>query len=180
MATVAPSIVESEEKDIKETLGDKAIKRLLAQGKQRGYITCDELNEALPEDKLTSEQIEDIMAMISEMGINIVEDEEAETGQDAVTPVAKADDDGDEDASEAASEVGRTDDPVRLYLREMGSVELLSREGEIEIAKRIEAGRAMLIGAICESPFTMRAIVAWWDALQQDQMLLHKIRRFLL
>lgn len=175
MATVASPIVEIDEKDLKDTLGEKTIKRLLAQGKQRGYITCEELNEALPEDKLSAEQIEDIMAMISEMGINIVEDEEVEAEQEIASPTVKVDADGEEGIVDTNAEAGRTDDPVRLYLREMGSVELLSREGEIEIAKRIEAGRATLIGAICESPFTMQAIVAWWDALQQDQMLLRDI-----
>jgi len=175
MATMAPSPTDTsefEEKEIKETLSEKTIKRLLAQGKQRGYITYEELNEALPEDKLTSEQIEDIMSMISDMGINIVEDEEAE--QEDKPKVIKVDDDSEAEVAEE-SEAGRTDDPVRLYLREMGSVELLSREGEIEIAKRIEAGREMMIGAICESPLTIRAIVSWRDALNQDQMLLRDI-----
>jgi len=175
MATIAPSLTDTsefEEKEVKDTLGEKTIKRLLAQGKQRGYITYEELNEALPEDKLNSEQIEDIMSMISDMGINIVEDEEAE--QEETQKITKADEESDTDASED-SEAGRTDDPVRLYLREMGSVELLSREGEIEIAKRIEAGREMMIGAICESPLTIRAIVSWREALNQDQMLLRDI-----
>ncbi len=175
MATIAPSLTDApdlEEKDVKDTLGEKTIKRLLAQGKQRGYITYEELNEALPEDKLNSEQIEDIMSMISDMGINVIEDEEAE--QEETPKAIKADDETEAEAPEE-SEVGRTDDPVRLYLREMGSVELLSREGEIEIAKRIEAGREMMIGAICESPLTIRAIVSWRDALNQDQMLLRDI-----
>ncbi|MBI2706981.1 MAG: RNA polymerase sigma factor RpoD [Proteobacteria bacterium] len=172
---MAPSLTDTpdfEEKEVKETLSEKTIKRLLAQGKQRGYITYEELNEALPEDKLNSEQIEDIMSMISDMGINVVEDEEAE--QEEKPGVAKVDDESDAEVAED-SEAGRTDDPVRLYLREMGSVELLSREGEIEIAKRIEAGREMMIGAICESPLTIRAIVSWRDALNQDQMLLRDI-----
>ncbi len=170
MATVAP-LIESEDKEIKDA---KTVKRLLALGKQRGYITCDELNEALPEDKLTSEHIEDIMVMISEMGINIVEDEEIE--QEVAADAPKKEEGAEDEPEDAAAlEVGRTDDPVRLYLREMGNVELLSREGEIEIAKRIEAGRAMLIGAICESPLTIRAIVAWKEALREDQMLLRDI-----
>lgn len=172
---MAAPIAEStsfEEKDVKETLSEKAIKQLLAQGKQRGYITYEELNEALPEDKLSSEQIEDIMSMISDMGINVVEDEEVEAEEKPKRP-ATSDDDEEEPAE--VSEVGRTDDPVRLYLREMGSVELLSREGEIEIAKRIETGREMLIGAICENPLTIRAIVSWRDALNKDQMLLRDI-----
>jgi RNA polymerase primary sigma factor len=175
MATIATSIAEMsdlDEKDIKDTLGEKAIKALLAQGKQRGYITYEELNEVLPEDKLNSEQIEDIMSMISDMGINVVEDEEAEQGE---KPKRITADEEEEVEAAEESEAGRTDDPVRLYLREMGSVELLSREGEIEIAKRIESGREMMIGAICESPLTIRAIVAWRDALNQDQMLLRDI-----
>lgn len=175
MTTMAAPIADPTdfaEKDIKETLGEKAIKQLIAQGKQRGYITYEELNEVLPEDKLSSEQIEDIMSMISEMGINIVEDEEVEV--DEKTKSTTRSDEDEEEAAEV-SEVGRTDDPVRLYLREMGSVELLSREGEIEIAKRIESGQEMLIGAICENPLTIRAIVSWRDALNKDQMLLRDI-----
>lgn len=177
MATMSNSSAEAtafDEKDVKETLSEKAIKQLLAQGKQRGYITYEELNEVLPEDKLTSEQIEDIMSMISDMGINIVEDEEAEQEEKPKRIRPESDSEEEEEAPEP-TEAGRTDDPVRLYLREMGSVELLSREGEIEIAKRIEAGREMLIGAICESPLTIRAIVTWRDALNQDQMLLRDI-----
>lgn len=175
MTTMAAPIADPtafEEKEIKETLSEKAIKQLLAQGKQRGYITYEELNEVLPEDKLSSEQIEDIMSMISEMGINIVEDEEVESEEKPKRP-STTEEDGEEVAE--VSEVGRTDDPVRLYLREMGNVELLSREGEIEIAKRIESGREMLIGAICENPLTIRAIVSWRDALNKDQMLLRDI-----
>jgi RNA polymerase primary sigma factor len=174
MATTAVSIAETthfDEKDIK--LGEKALKQLLAQGKQRGYITYEELNEVLPEDRLNSEQIEDIMSMISDMGINVVDDEE-EAEQEEKSKRAQASDESGE-AVPGVVEVGRTDDPVRLYLREMGSVELLSREGEIEIAKRVEAGREMMIGAICESPLTIRAIVTWRDALNQDKMLLRDI-----
>jgi RNA polymerase primary sigma factor len=175
MATMAAPITDPsdlEEKEIKETLSEKAIKQLLAQGKQRGYITYEELNEVLPEDKLSSEQIEDIMSMISDMGINVVEDEEVEAEE---KPKRTPTDEDVEDEPAEVSEVGRTDDPVRLYLREMGSVELLSREGEIEIAKRIESGREMMIGAICENPLTIRAIVSWRDALNKDQMLLRDI-----
>jgi len=175
MATPIPETTDFDEKDnnLKDTLSEKGIKQLLAQGKQRGYITYEELNEVLPEEKLSSEQIEDIMSMISDMGINIVEDEEVEQEEKPKTP--KVDAEGGEEPAEEVVEVGRTDDPVRLYLREMGSVELLSREGEIEIAKRIEAGREMMIGSICESPLTIRAIVTWRDALNQDQMLLRDI-----
>ncbi len=178
MAIMANSTVETphfDEKNIKETLSEKAIKQLLVLGKQRGYITYEELNEALPEDKLSSEQIEDIMSMISDMGVNVVEDEEAEQEEKPKRTNVDGESEAEEEEAPEASEVGRTDDPVRLYLREMGSVELLSREGEIEIAKRIEAGREMMIGAICESPLTIRAIVNWRDALNQDQMLLRDI-----
>ncbi|MBY0293561.1 MAG: RNA polymerase sigma factor RpoD [Alphaproteobacteria bacterium] len=178
MSTMANLTVETphfDEKDVKETLNEKAIKHLIAQGKQRGYITYEELNEILPEDKLNSEQIEDIMSMISDMGINLIEDEEAE--QEEKPKHIQFDEEAPEEQEKASevSDAGRTDDPVRLYLREMGSVELLSREGEIEIAKRIESGREMMIGAICESPLTIRAIVTWRDALNQDQMLLRDI-----
>jgi RNA polymerase primary sigma factor len=172
MATSISDDSEFEEKESKDAVSEKAIKALLASGKQRGFITYEELNEALPEDKVSSEKIEDIMSMISDMGINVVEDEETE--QEDKTKALKSSDNEDEDSIDEV-EVGRTDDPVRLYLREMGSVELLSREGEIQIAKRIEAGREMMIGAICESPLTIRAIVAWRDALNQDQMLLRDI-----
>lgn len=174
MTTMAAPMTEAnvdEEKDIKETLNQKALKQLLSQGKSRGYVTYEELNEVLPEDKLNSEQIEDIMSMISEMGINVIEDEEVET-EESPKRAASGDEETEE---EEASEAGRTDDPVRLYLREMGSVELLSREGEIEIAKRIESGHEMMIGAICENPLTIRAIVSWRDALNKDQMLLRDI-----
>ena len=177
MANMASSTAETTNNDDKNpkdiVLGEKAIKQLLAQGKLRGYVTYEELNEILPEDKLSSEQIEDIMSMISDMGINIIEDDEADQEEKPKSALQ-----GDEDGTEAAAEVseaGRTDDPVRLYLREMGTVELLSREGEIEIAKRIESGREMMIGAICESPLTIRAIVTWRDALNKDQMLLRDI-----
>jgi RNA polymerase primary sigma factor len=175
MTTVANSMTRSddfEDKEVKKTIDEKTVKQLLAQGKKRGYITYEELNEVLPEDKLASEQIEDIMSTISEMGINVVEDEEVDPGEK--TESAQRDED-DEDEGLEASEAGRTDDPVRLYLREMGGVELLSREGEIEIAKRIESGREMMIGAICENPLTIRAIVSWCDALSKDQMLLRDI-----
>jgi len=174
MTTMAIPVTEtnnSEEKEIKEALGEKALKQLLAQGKSRGYITYEELNEVLPEDKLSSEQIEDIMSMISEMGINVVEDEEVELEEKPKRAGANEEEEEEVEVSEA----GRTDDPVRLYLREMGSVELLSREGEIEIAKRIESGHEMMIGAICENPLTIRAIVSWRDALNKDQMLLRDI-----
>ena len=154
-----------------------AVKRLIAKGKERGYITFDELNAVLPSDQNSSEQIEDVMAMLSEMGIQVVESEETE---DAEAPVAKKEDEEEKEPDEAGGNVdeaslGRTDDPVRMYLREMGSVELLSREGEIAIAKRIEAGRDMMIGGLCESPLTFRAIIAWHEALKAGRMLLRDI-----
>ena len=147
------------------------VKKMVARGKERGYITYDDLNAALPPDQVSSEQIEDTMAMLSEIGINVVENEESEEAAAEETPT---------EAEPAAGNVneddlGRTDDPVRMYLREMGSVELLSREGEIAIAKRIEAGREMMIGGICESPLTIRAIVQWHDDLVEGRMLLRDI-----
>jgi RNA polymerase primary sigma factor len=157
-----------------------AVKKLVARGKERGYVTYDELNAALPSEQVSSEMIEDTMAMLNEIGINVVESEESEDGEAAVEkPAAKAEDD-DKDEEESGGNVdeatlGRTDDPVRMYLREMGSVELLSREGEIAIAKRIEAGRDMMIGGLCESPLTFKAIVAWHEAVNNGRMLLRDV-----
>src|ERR1700739_3625216 len=135
-----------------------AIKRMVARGKERGYITYDELNAALPPDEVSSEQIEDTMAMLSEMGINLVE-----SGEGEETAAAEEEFSGETEMSTAGNvdeeDLGRTDDPVRMYLGEMGLFELVSREGEIAIAKRIEAGREMMIGGICESPMTIRAIL---------------------
>ena len=148
-----------------------AIKRMLARGKERGYVTYDELNAALPPDQVSSEQIEDTMTMLSELGVNVIENEESE---EPAAPDAD-ESDGEVRGNLDDDDIGRTDDPVRMYLREMGSVELLSREGEIAIAKRIEAGREMMIGGICENPMTMRAIVAWRDALNEGKMLLRDI-----
>ena len=148
-----------------------AIKKMVARGKERGYLTYDELNAALPTDQVSSEQIEDTMTMLSELGINVVENEDAEE------PAASDSEDGEAEARGNLDDddIGRTDDPVRMYLREMGSVELLSREGEIAIAKRIEAGREMMIGGICESPLTVRALMLWRDALNEGKMLLRDI-----
>jgi len=149
-----------------------AIKKMVARGKGRGYVTYDELNAALPPEQVSSEQIEDTMTMLSELGVNVVETEEAEEGGED-----HADEDGEGRAAGNVNEedIGRTDDPVRMYLREMGSVELLSREGEIAIAKRIEAGREMMIGGLCESPLTIRALLGWRDALIDGRMLLRDI-----
>ncbi|MEA3264563.1 MAG: RNA polymerase sigma factor RpoD [Pseudomonadota bacterium] len=160
-------------------LNEASIKKLIARAKRRGVITVDELNEALPQDQMTSEQIEDIMAAISEMGVNIVESDE-----DAVDPDEKEVEEIDEqpegmaerpDLIKRKETVERTDDPVRMYLREMGAVELLSREGEIAIAKRIEAGRDTMILGLCESPITFHAIIQWSEALNNEEMQLREI-----
>jgi RNA polymerase primary sigma factor len=148
-----------------------AIKKMVARGKERGYLTYDELNAALPQDQVSSEQIEDTMTMLSELGINLIESEESEEPAEAEAEDGEAESRGNVDGDD----IGRTDDPVRMYLREMGSVELLSREGEIAIAKRIEAGREMMIGGICESPLTVAALVKWRDALNEGKMLLRDI-----
>ncbi len=170
------------EQDADTTLLDtqsSAVKRLIAKGRERGHITFDELNLVLTPDQTSSEQIEDLMAMLSEMGIQVVEGEEAEEADPAAVKPEKAEEEegGSEEAAGNvdAENLGRTDDPVRMYLREMGSVELLSREGEIAIAKRIEAGRDMMIGGLCESPLTFRAIIAWHEALKAGRMLLRDI-----
>jgi RNA polymerase primary sigma factor len=146
----------------------EAVKKMIQKGKERGYVTIDEINAVLPPDKINSDMIEDTMATLSEMGISVTE------GDDEEAPKAES---GDEEEQKNVEEedLGRTDDPVRLYLREMGSVELLSREGEIAIAKRIEAGREMMIGGICESPLTIQAILSWHDALNEGRMLLRDI-----
>ena len=150
-----------------------ALKKLLQRGKERGFVTYDELNSALPPEEVSSEQIEDTMTTLSELGINVVENEESD---EAATEDAKP---GTETAlttkSDEEQDLGRTDDPVRMYLREMGSVELLSREGEIAIAKRIEAGRERMIGAICESPLTVRALMTWRDGLVEGVILLRDV-----
>ena len=170
------------EQDTDTTLLDTqsaAVKRLIAKGRERGHITFDELNAVLPPDQNSSEQIEDVMAMLSEMGMQVVESEEAEEADPAVAKPEKDEEKEPEEGAPAGNvdeeSLGRTDDPVRMYLREMGSVELLSREGEIAIAKRIEAGRDMMIGGLCESPLTFRAIIAWHDALKAGRMLLRDI-----
>jgi len=181
MATKAAAVRESEASDQNEAAGDgplmdsvtAAVKKLIAKGKERGYITIDELNAVMPPDDSASEQIEDVMTLFSEMGVNVVENEESEeagepkdsNGSTSVRPAGNLNDD----------DIGRTDDPVRMYLREMGSVELLSREGEIAIAKRIEAGREKMIGSLCESPLTMRAIAHWHDALVEGDLLLRDV-----
>ncbi len=161
-------------------LSDDAVKRMIKTAKKRGYVTMDELNAVLPSEEVTSEQIEDTMSMLSDMGINVVEEDEAE---EASVPPADAEG-GQLVAGAAGTAVAaakkkeptdRTDDPVRMYLREMGSVELLSREGEIAIAKRIEAGRETMISGLCESPLTFQAIIIWRDQLNDGQTLLREI-----
>ncbi|WP_119459122.1 RNA polymerase sigma factor RpoD [Rhodospirillaceae bacterium SYSU D60014] len=151
-----------------------AVKKMLARSKERGYVTYDELNAVLPQDQMSSEQIEDTMSLLNEMGINVVDSEEQEEA-----PAAASEEDGESESRAAGNlddeDIGRTDDPVRMYLREMGSVELLSREGEIAIAKRIEAGRDMMIGGIGENPLTYRAIIEWRDKLIAGEMLLRDI-----
>ncbi|MFQ5774763.1 MAG: RNA polymerase sigma factor RpoD, partial [Kiloniellaceae bacterium] len=145
-----------------------AVKRMVQKAKERGYVTYDELNQVLPPDQMSSEQIEDTMAMLSEMGITVIEGEEPDDNTEEEDRSASAGNINDED-------IGRTDDPVRMYLREMGSVELLSREGEIAIAKRIEAGREKMIGGICESPLTIKALLFWRESLIEGRILLRDI-----
>ncbi|MCC6466850.1 MAG: RNA polymerase sigma factor RpoD [Alphaproteobacteria bacterium] len=152
-----------------------AVKKMIARGRERGYVTYDELNAALPSDQVSSEHIEDTMAMLSEMGINVVDNEEPEEATAAATSEEASETESSRATGNLDDDIGRTDDPVRMYLREMGSVELLSREGEIAIAKRIEAGREMMIGAICESPLTLRAVVLWYEALSEGRMLLRDV-----
>ncbi|KQR81402.1 RNA polymerase sigma factor RpoD [Sphingomonas sp. Leaf343] len=164
-------------------LNDANIKKLIARAKKRGYITYDQLNEALPQDQMSSDQLEDVMSALNEMGVNIVENEEA--GEDGETE-ERADDGDEPEAAEGETPdaalpekkketIDRTDDPVRMYLREMGAVELLSREGEIAIAKRIEAGRDTMILGLCESPITFNAIIDWSTALNEGTMQLREI-----
>jgi RNA polymerase primary sigma factor len=152
-------------------MSQAAVKKMIAQAKAKGYITLDELNKVLPPTQVSSEQIEDVMALLSEMGVNVVEEEEAEPDAEPEAEESR------EVAVVAgtATEVDRTDDPVRMYLREMGTVELLSREGEIAIAKRIEAGRATMIGGLCESPLTFRAISIWLEELDDERIMLRDV-----
>ncbi len=173
------STAETREEAVEGVLLDTqsaAVKKLIGRGKERGYVTVDELNAALPSEQVSSELIEDTMAMLSDIGINVVESEETEEGE---TAVAKPDEEGRRGGGERRQRrrgsLGRTDDPVRMYLREMGSVELLSREGEIAIAKRIEAGRDMMIGGLCEGPLTFQAILRWHDAVKEGRMLLRDV-----
>src|SRR5205823_6529941 len=192
--TAAPQKeAETPEKDGAETpdaplpvldLSDAAVKKMIKQAKKRGYVTYEQLNAVMPSEEVTSEKIEDVLAMMNEMGINVVETEEADNDEEEreepeeeeaesgelveVTPKTPA-------KSETREPTERTDDPVRMYLREMGSVELLSREGEIAIAKRIEAGREAMIAGLCESPLTFQAIIIWRDELNEGKVFLRDI-----
>jgi RNA polymerase primary sigma factor len=190
-----PKDSDAPEKDTAETpdaplplldLSDAAVKKMIKSAKKRGYVTYEQLNAVMPSEEVTSEKIEDVLAMMNEMGINVVETEEAEAEDDEegreepeeeepeagelveVTPKPPA-------KSEAKEPAERTDDPVRMYLREMGSVELLSREGEIAIAKRIEAGREAMISGLCESPLTFQAVIIWRDELNEGKVFLRDI-----
>ena len=160
-------------------LSDVAVRKMIKAAKKRGYVTYEQLNAVMPSEEVTSEQIEDTLAMLSEMGINVVEQEDAEHGEEGEKEEADDEEEGGElvevtpkpIATKAEKEPSeRTDDPVRMYLREMGSVELLSREGEIAIAKRIEAGREAMIAGLCESSLTFQAIIIWRDELNDGKV----------
>ncbi len=156
-------------------MSDAGVRKMITRAKQRGYVTYDELNRVLPSDKVSSEQIEDTMSMLSEMGINVIESEEQEETEGEQVPAVAAGRQVVEQPEKQEEAYDRTDDPVRMYLREMGSVELLSREGEIAIAKRIEAGRELMIGALCESPLSFEALTVWRDELNEGKALLRDI-----
>ncbi|HKK35021.1 MAG TPA: RNA polymerase sigma factor region1.1 domain-containing protein, partial [Paracoccaceae bacterium] len=163
------------EPEISLDMSQAAVKKMIADAKARGFITYDQLNQVLPPDQVSSEQIEDVMSMLSEMGINVIEEEEAEEDQGA-TEVVETSTSKEVTVAQSSSEtLDRTDDPVRMYLREMGSVELLSREGEIAIAKRIEAGRGTMISGLCESPLTFQAITIWRDELLEEKIMLRDV-----
>ncbi|WP_410217978.1 RNA polymerase sigma factor RpoD [Paracoccus sp. (in: a-proteobacteria)] len=157
-------------------MSQAAVKKMIAEARERGYITYDQLNSVLPPEQVSSEQIEDVMSMLSEMGINVIEDEDGAEESEGGAVVTT--DTGSRELAVAATEtekLDRTDDPVRMYLREMGSVELLSREGEIAIAKRIEAGRNTMIAGLCESPLTFKAITLWREELLEEEILLRDV-----
>jgi RNA polymerase primary sigma factor len=165
----------SSDDDTSFDMSQAAVKRMIAEAKERGYITYDQLNAVMPTDQVSGDQIEDVMSMLSEMGINVIEGDEAEEGEaNAVVETGS----GSREVAVATTTtetLDRTDDPVRMYLREMGSVELLSREGEIAIAKRIEAGRNTMIAGLCESPLTFQAITIWRDELLNEDILLRDV-----
>ncbi len=170
---------DGDEPEIGLDMSQAAVKKMIAEARARGYITYDQLNTVLPPDQVSSEQIEDVMSMLSEMGINVIEDDEAEEdgdGQKGSTEVVETSTSREVTVAHTETEkLDRTDDPVRMYLREMGSVELLSREGEIAIAKRIEAGRNTMIAGLCESPLTFQAITIWRDELLDEDILLRDV-----
>src|SRR4051794_33918022 len=171
-------------------LSDAAVRAMIKRAKKRGYVTMDEINNVLPSEQVDGDQIEDVLAMFSEMGVNVVDTEEAESDEEEEAPAPPAADEEESEGGEVVESTGnrtpartetakeptdRTDDPVRMYLREMGTVELLSREGEIAIAKRIEAGREAMIAGLCESPLTFQAIIIWRDELNEGKILLRDI-----
>ncbi|MGI9505733.1 MAG: RNA polymerase sigma factor RpoD [Geminicoccaceae bacterium] len=149
--------------------GSASLKRLVQQARERGSVTLDQINAALPEDDISPEFVEELIGHFDELGITVVRGDESANGE------SKSDDDDSDSGGTVEEDLGRTDDPVRMYLREMGSIELLSREGEIEIAKRIEAGRNTVLEALCESPLTMRAIIGWRDAIGEGKVLLRDV-----
>ncbi|MEI8146346.1 MAG: RNA polymerase sigma factor RpoD, partial [Alphaproteobacteria bacterium] len=192
MATKTTDTTKTADKDVEAPdsplldLSDAGVRQMIKRAKKRGFVTLDELNEVLPSESTSPEQIEDIMAMLNDMGINVVDSEDAVEETDGEKPEAAEPDEAEGEAteqatravvkSERASEpLDRTDDPVRMYLREMGTVELLSREGEIAIAKRIEAGREAMIAGLCESPLTFQAIIIWRDELNEGKIYLRDI-----
>jgi RNA polymerase primary sigma factor len=187
---VKPETPEKDAPDTPDTplplldLSDAAVKKLIRGAKKRGYVTVDQINAVLPSEEVNSEQIEDVLAMFSEMGVNVVETEDPEPEDEAAREEPEEEPEGGEIVevqravpakTEAREPAERTDDPVRMYLREMGSVELLSREGEIAIAKRIEAGREAMIAGLCESPLTFQAIIIWRDELNEGKVFLRDI-----
>src|ERR671919_2612959 len=151
------------------------IKRLMIQARERGVVTVDEINSALPEDEVSPDQLDELIAMFEDMGVTVARDEDGNGAGGAKGDLESSEGEEADGASSFEEDLGRTDDPVRMYLREMGTIELLSREGEIEIAKRIEAGRNTVLEALCESPLTMRAIISWRDAIGQGKVLLRDV-----
>ncbi|GAA0298669.1 RNA polymerase sigma factor RpoD [Rhodovulum strictum] len=168
---------DEQDPEISLDMSQAQVKRMIADAKERGYITYDQLNQVLPPEQVSSEQIEDVMSMLSEMGINVIDsDDDAEEPDEGSTEVVETSSSREVAVATSQSEtLDRTDDPVRMYLREMGSVELLSREGEIAIAKRIEAGRNTMIAGLCESPLTFQAITIWRDELLNEDILLRDV-----
>ena len=169
---------ENRDDDASLDMSQAAVKKMIAEARERGYITYDQLNEVLPPDQVSSDQIEDVMSMLSEMGIQVTEDDEEAEEEENKGSTELVDASKGRDvalSSGSAEKLDRTDDPVRMYLREMGSVELLSREGEIAIAKRIEAGRNTMIAGLCESPLTFQAITIWREELLSEDILLRDV-----